>query len=203
MQGAPDERLDQARKVQQLLAALKQPQNGLPGTATPPTMPPGPPPLPHNAPYYSQPPPSGMPPYPGHMPPPPSAYPTGPPAAPTPPPGSAGAGANALPPNIMALLQQAQSRPPGGPAAPYGMPPGPPGGAPPAQYQQLMSYLVRASTLTAMPPAHSSVSRKLNLPSNTAHPCDTFEKQPLHRALLGYVRVEVVIRSLPLRLLTP
>ena len=37
-------------------------------------------------------------------------------------------------------VQQAQSRPPG---VPYGMPPGPPlSGVPPAQYQQLMSYLV-------------------------------------------------------------
>lgn len=141
-QGPPDDRLDQARKVQQLLAALKQPQGGPPGAATPPTMHPGPPPIQPNAPYYSQPPPGGMPPYPGSMPP-PSTYAGVPP---TPPPGSTGAGANGLPPNIMALLQQAQSRPPGAPGAgalPYGMPPGPPpNGVPPAQYQQLMSYLV-------------------------------------------------------------
>lgn len=141
----PDDRLDQARKVQQLLAALKQPQSGPNGTATPPNMPPGgtPGPPPPNIPYYSQPP-GGMPPYPGSMPP-PSTYSGGLPPVPTPPPVSGGA--SGLPPNIMALLQQAQSRPPGPPSAsPYGMPPGPPPptGVPPAQYQQLMSYLSQA-----------------------------------------------------------
>ncbi|TFK41933.1 hypothetical protein BDQ12DRAFT_696506 [Crucibulum laeve] len=158
--GAPDDRLEQARKVQQLLAALKQPQAAPPATAAPAPMPAPPmsgmPPmqpmqqLPN--PYYP-PPPSGMPPYPGAITP-NGAYGGIPTTSSTPqPPNPALSG---LPPNILALLQSAQQqRPPGAPPAPgqYGMPPPgvmntppppPPSGAPAAtgaQYQQLMSYL--------------------------------------------------------------
>ncbi|KAI0660559.1 hypothetical protein C8Q70DRAFT_59571 [Cubamyces menziesii] len=142
------ERLEQAKKVQQLLAALKQPQSAgsappaaapaAPPSAPPamPQMPPAPPP-PVN-PYYSQPP-MSMPPqasaYPPNAPPAPSANPYSsmpshsstpqPTQGTTPAPPMAG-----LPPNILALLQQStQSQqsptqlgaPP--PMPPYSMPP--------------------------------------------------------------------------------
>ncbi|KAF9469696.1 hypothetical protein BDZ94DRAFT_1243047 [Collybia nuda] len=162
--GPPDDRLEQARKVQQLLAALKQPPIGgappppvpsAPGLPRPGGMPPMPPPPPNSNPYYSQPPNPPMPPYPGPVPPvnpysnipPPPQSSTPQPPGPSPPASLAG-----LPPNILALLQSAQQqRPTQPPPGPYGMPPGPPPmmntpppGANPAnnaQYQQLMSYL--------------------------------------------------------------
>ncbi|KAF6754305.1 hypothetical protein DFP72DRAFT_899927 [Ephemerocybe angulata] len=146
---APGGPSSSSRKVQQLLAALKQPQGGPSGSSTPTTsmapplggaLPPGPPMPPSGNPYYAQAPPS-MPPYPGSMPPATTYTGVSSSAAPTPPPSS---GAS-LPPNIMALIQQATQRQPTGPPAGYGMPPGQPpaGGAAPAQYlnQQLMSYL--------------------------------------------------------------
>ncbi|KDR85611.1 hypothetical protein GALMADRAFT_218705 [Galerina marginata CBS 339.88] len=148
-----DDRLEQARKVQQLLAALKQPAAPVP-----------PPPVPAAMPQMSSMPPGPNP----YYPPPPASYPA--PANPyntaaAPPPAIASqnpALAN-LPPNILALLQshhqqQQQQRPPAPPGQAYGMPPPPPHlmnntpppgamgpGAPPsggnAQYQQLMAYL--------------------------------------------------------------
>ncbi|KAF8079046.1 hypothetical protein FPV67DRAFT_1467314 [Lyophyllum atratum] len=151
----PDDRLEQARKVQQLLAALKQPQGG---AAPPPTGPPAPgipppgmpgmPPMPPTPNYYSQPPNAPMPPYPGAVPP---ANPYGnvPPQSSTPQPGPPGVppSLSGLPPNILALLQSwYASR-----APQYGAPPmkpmngmTPPPGSNPAvnaQYQQLMSFL--------------------------------------------------------------
>ncbi|KAK7465271.1 hypothetical protein VKT23_005250 [Stygiomarasmius scandens] len=161
--GAPDDRLEQARKVQQLLAALKQPQAG----ATTPTVPPAAPAPAMTGMPPSMPPPGGQPYYPpaaAPYPPPPNPY-----GAPMPPPqSSAPAGQqgappasalNGLPPNILALLQSAQQQqqpagtPPGMPS--YGVPPPPPmmttpppgaaGAAPPApNYQQLMSFLQSA-----------------------------------------------------------
>ena len=139
-QGGED-RLEQARKVQQLLAALKQPGGGPPGPS-----PPVPPPMaapPPGAGYY--PPPPGPVGYPSV--PPPNSY-GGPPMPPP-------ANVAGLPPNILALLQNAQR--PGGapPQPPYGGPPpslpppgalqAPPGGGASAaqSYQQLMAYLVR------------------------------------------------------------
>ncbi|KAH0837926.1 hypothetical protein J3R83DRAFT_6158 [Lanmaoa asiatica] len=138
-----EDRLEQARRVQQLLAALKQPQNG---TAPPvPTQPvPGPVPPPAlPMPPIAQPPPSATSYYP-----PPSMqqaahpYPAIPsqstspygqmlPQTQTPQPGQAPPGMGTLPPNILALLQQSSSQQP--PLAPqqssspqYGMPPPPP-----------------------------------------------------------------------------
>ncbi|KAG2155699.1 hypothetical protein DEU56DRAFT_319839 [Suillus clintonianus] len=135
------DRLEQARKVQQLLAALKQPQNN---TAPPPTMQSGPPapgppqstlgmppPPQHQNPYYA-PPPVQQPaaPYP----------PSGPSSNPyaqvpsqtsTPQPGQIHTGMPGLPPNILALLQQSQGQQGQGNApqqmqSQYGMPPPPP-----------------------------------------------------------------------------
>ncbi|RDB29440.1 hypothetical protein Hypma_015966 [Hypsizygus marmoreus] len=156
--GAPDDRLEQARKVQQLLAALKQPQPGggpSPGGPPAPGMPPpaGMPGMQHMqppggpSPYYSQPP-GSMPPYPAPVTP-SSSYGSVPQSL-TPQPGAAPPGPapslSNLPPNILALLQTAQQQrpqqPPGAP--PYGMPPQGPPGAPPmgsVQYQSLMTYL--------------------------------------------------------------
>ncbi|KAG6846084.1 hypothetical protein H0H87_006448 [Tephrocybe sp. NHM501043] len=173
--GPSDDRLEQARKVQQLLAALKQPVDpgvppapapGLPPTGPMPGMPPPPPPGPGS--YYGQPPPnpSAMPPYPpygGTPPPPPSQSSSTPPVPAT---SAPAASLSGLPPNILAILQnaqQAQARaqqppvgaPPSGPPGQYGSmmmqplnmngsttapaPTGPPGAQ--AQYQQLMSFL--------------------------------------------------------------
>ncbi|CAA7264776.1 unnamed protein product [Cyclocybe aegerita] len=156
-----DDRLEQARRVQQLLAALKQPatdgvsplapvhpaQPGMPPTSAvqPPPNPYYPPPPPAAGPYAAAPPN----PYAGMPPPMASTQPMG---APTANPNLAG-----LPPNILALVQSAQQqqRPSGAPGQPFGMPPphlmnppppgalgaaGPPGAANP-QYQQLMAYL--------------------------------------------------------------
>lgn len=176
-----DERLEQARKVQQvtgcrnmerlprwshcfcvfqLLAALKQPQNGAaPSTGQPsipppptggmPNMPPGPP---QPNPYYPPPPPSAMQPrlpYPGSVP--PNPYGSMPPPS-TPQPGQPSAATLAgLPPNILALLQQQQQQGAQVPqqqhgAPQYGMPPPqmmpPANGAGQPGYQQLMAYLV-------------------------------------------------------------
>ncbi|KAI9057032.1 hypothetical protein FKP32DRAFT_1598516 [Trametes sanguinea] len=141
------ERLEQAKKVQQLLAALKQPQGSgaAPAAApqvahpAPPAMPQMPPaPAPAANPYYSQ---TSM-----SMPPQTPAYGVNPPSAPaanpyahvppqassTPQPGQAAPSAPiaGLPPNILALLQQstqaqqptAQSGLPP-PMPPYSMPP--------------------------------------------------------------------------------
>ncbi|EKM83987.1 hypothetical protein AGABI1DRAFT_96937 [Agaricus bisporus var. burnettii JB137-S8] len=110
--GQPDDRLEQARKVQQLLAALKQPGGtsaaSVPNTTTPP-IPSMPAPASSMPPFPPYPPASTLsqPPYPSSLPP-SSAYtgvppPTVPQMASQPPPNSAG-----LPPNIMALLHTAQ-----------------------------------------------------------------------------------------------
>ncbi|TFK94984.1 hypothetical protein K466DRAFT_579486 [Polyporus arcularius HHB13444] len=162
------ERLEQAKKVQQLLAALKQPQGGAPAPApaqaAPPPVPPAPaqrmPLPPANAnPYYSQPPPmqpAQVPPYSAPAPPLHHAYPGVPPQASAP--NAAPAPLAGLPPNILALLQQgAQAQQPQAapPMPPYSMPPASamigaqqsagPGAAhgAPGQpgYQQLMAYL--------------------------------------------------------------
>ncbi|KAJ3750951.1 hypothetical protein DFH05DRAFT_142872 [Lentinula detonsa] len=150
--GSADDRLEQARKVQQLLAALKQPAGGpappnLNTTGMPSIAPPMSAPPPGGPSFYSQPPPPvsmGQTPYPGMMPP----YGIPPPASstPQPPPASNATAPTAaltgLPPNIMALIQSAQQQqqgsgltagvpppamsgppPPGGPV--YGMPPPP------------------------------------------------------------------------------
>ncbi|EIM88137.1 uncharacterized protein STEHIDRAFT_130101 [Stereum hirsutum FP-91666 SS1] len=140
-----DERLDQARKVQQLLAALKQPQGGPggpPSSGPPHGGPPGPG-------YYSTPPnsagPGGMPPYGSGPPPVPGGYPSmlpGPGHPPsngaTPLPGGPpnSQALSGLPPNLLALLQNAQAaQHPGssGPSHAQGMPPPPSsmGGGPP------------------------------------------------------------------------
>ena len=166
-----DDRLEQARKVQQvcnlpdmcsrpnaltqLLAALKQPQSGPPpiSAAAPVPTPPAP-----------MPPPGGAPGIPGIPPmPPPSGYysqhgtaplqappfpPNNPYGAmpPLPPPGAQSNQASGLPPNILTLLQSVQRQPPVTPQ--YGVPPQVMNSPPPAtggstQYQQLMSYLVK------------------------------------------------------------
>lgn len=138
--------------MQQLLAALKQPQPGGPSgippqTATPPIPPPNMPPFPP----YPQAVPHQQPPYPSALPPsstftggvPPPSIPQIPPAQQVNPAG--------LPPNIMALLQTAQQRQPT--PTQYGVPPSLGGLPPPAaqtaaagqagpQFQQLLSYLV-------------------------------------------------------------
>ncbi|RPD65059.1 hypothetical protein L227DRAFT_571508 [Lentinus tigrinus ALCF2SS1-6] len=158
------ERLEQAKKVQQLLAALKQPQGGsapappapaqsAPGPAPPASVPQMPPP-PANC--YNQPPmPPAQAPY--SAPVPPAHYP-GLPPQPSPATG-APAPLAGLPPNILALLQQGgqaqQSQGGAPPMPPYSMPPAtamigaqqPPApgvaqGAPGQPgYQQLMAYL--------------------------------------------------------------
>jgi transcription initiation factor TFIID subunit 15 len=159
-QSAENDRLEQARKVQQLLAALKQPQNppaapGTPGPSVPP-----PPAMQGYPPNMPPPPAAGQPSY---YPPAPAGYQGGQPAAPppggpvsypappiaSPPPGVAVPGPPAnmggvtLPPNITALLQQMGG--PQGQQPPYGAAPPPAGGAPPNMsqpgFQQLMSYL--------------------------------------------------------------
>ncbi|EIW87088.1 hypothetical protein CONPUDRAFT_79258 [Coniophora puteana RWD-64-598 SS2] len=164
--GPAGDRLEQARQVQQLLAALKQPisSNTPPMNTQPASLPPttlGMPPLPpsqNGAGYYAPPPPSmaSQPPY--------GAVPPGPGSAPAygslPPPPSSATLPSSLPPNILALLQQqTQGAPASGPpqAAPppghYGMPPPmmspppmssmPPGGSPPTSggYQSYMGYM--------------------------------------------------------------
>ncbi|KAF9270823.1 hypothetical protein L218DRAFT_952893 [Marasmius fiardii PR-910] len=143
---AADDRLEQAKKVQQLLAALKQPapnaSSAPPGSGSVPPMPgvpqltqPGAPPMAN--PYYPPPGSGGLQaPYPGAVPPPnmygppqppppgqSSSTPAGivpPPPVVSPPP----AALSALPPNVLALLQSAQhqQQQPGG-APPPGMPP--------------------------------------------------------------------------------
>ncbi|KAA1471415.1 hypothetical protein DENSPDRAFT_837405 [Dentipellis sp. KUC8613] len=142
-----DERLDQARKVQQLLAALKQPQGGAPAAPTqpqPPALASGvpPPSAPNPNPYYGAPPVTQQPslPYQASMPPPdPRGYvpPQPQPQQPAPPPPSSGVN---LPPNIMALLQNVQSQqvpssappPQMPPQGQYGMPPPGQGGMMPS-----------------------------------------------------------------------
>ena len=173
----PEDRLEQARKVQQLLAALKQPQNG---TAPPPALgaQPGPPPQsnlgmpppPQNPnPYY--PPPSLQQPAAPYQPPPgPSANPYAQMSSQTstPQPAQMHAGMSSIPSNILALLQQSQGQQSHGTAPQqmpphYGMPPAPPQsmmspppmssmppGAPQPgtqSYQQLMAILVSPSDL--------------------------------------------------------
>ncbi|KAJ7597346.1 hypothetical protein C8J56DRAFT_919800 [Mycena floridula] len=115
-----DDRLEQARKVQQLLAALKQPSQSepIPAPQLPPPPGPGMMPMPPAPPGYY--PPMGQPPY---QPDSSNAY-GGPPSA--------------LPPNIMAMVQAAQHNQGSTP------PPIPSFGAPPPQngnYQNFMSYL--------------------------------------------------------------
>lgn len=147
--GQPDDRLEQARKVQQLLAALKQPGGtsaaSVPNTTTPP-IPSMPAPASSMPPFPPYPPASTLsqPPYPSSLPP-SSAYtgvppPTVPQMASQPPPNSAG-----LPPNIMALLHTAQQRQAtptqyGAPTMPGASVAAPAQGGP--QFQQLLSYLV-------------------------------------------------------------
>ncbi|KAG2756300.1 hypothetical protein P692DRAFT_201836289 [Suillus brevipes Sb2] len=138
------DRLEQARKVQQLLAALKQPQNGAaqsptmqqgpPAPGPPPNSLGMPPPPPHQNSYYA-PPPVQQPaaPYPPPPGPGPNANPYAqmPSQTPTPQPGQMHAGMPGLPPNILALLQQSQGQQGQGTApqqmqTQYGMPPPPP-----------------------------------------------------------------------------
>ncbi|KAI0361092.1 hypothetical protein OH77DRAFT_1492225 [Trametes cingulata] len=141
------ERLEQAKKVQQLLAALKQPQTAgapsgappAPSAAPPPAMPQMPPaPAAPANPYYGQPPSMPMPPGPPYGAAPSSAPPANP-YAPLPPqtsspqPGQGTTAPLSLPPNILALLQQGaqtqqqQQQPPQAgappPMPPYSMPP--------------------------------------------------------------------------------
>jgi len=154
--------------ILQLLAALKQPQNG----AAPPVGPavPAPPPSagglpgmsslqqppPNPNPYYAHPSSSALqqPPFAGSVPP-PNPYSSMPQSS-TPQP------AQSLPPNLLALLQSAQQQqaqpqlqPPG--PTPYGIPPQqmntPPSNTNPnAQYQQLMAYLVSPTSRCLHPP---------------------------------------------------
>jgi hypothetical protein len=140
-QGTGD-RLEQARKVQQLLAALKQPQNGAaqsptmqqgpPAPGPPPNSLGMPPPPPHQNPYYA-PPPVQQPAAPYPPPPGPNTNPYAqmPSQTPTPQPGQMHTGMPGLPPNILALLQQSQGQQGQGTApqqmqTQYGMPPPPP-----------------------------------------------------------------------------
>jgi len=163
-----DERVEQARKVQQLLAALKQPQTGAAPSTPPASGPPPPQPsysslpsLPHppansNG-FYPPPPPNVQrPPFPGSLPPPPAnanLYGSMPPSS-TPQPGQGQSSMGSLPPNILALLQQSQTQPQGAPGLYNNMPPQhlnpsstsniPPNPQP--NYNQLMAYLSQAST---------------------------------------------------------
>ncbi|ETW86795.1 hypothetical protein HETIRDRAFT_456674 [Heterobasidion irregulare TC 32-1] len=166
-----DERLDQARKVQQLLAALKQPQNGAGPSATPPVPQAAPAPMlnmPPPVPNYYAPPPQVMNqpppmPYPGGMPPP--NVPTFQPSNATQQPGPPGTGAPAppglagLPPNILALLQNAQNQAMSGPPPQlqmpnqYGMPPPPPG--PPMQRMPPQGMPGGPPPGVQMPPANT------------------------------------------------
>ncbi|CAE7156959.1 unnamed protein product [Rhizoctonia solani] len=109
-----DDRLEQAKKVQQLLAALKQSQPAAAPTPPPQVAPPVNNPPPPN-PYAYGPPPSAMPPFPptGYSAPPPG-YPPYPPSAPTQPPAQQNtnqstAALAGLPPSVLALLQQASA----------------------------------------------------------------------------------------------
>ncbi|KAG6911367.1 hypothetical protein DXG01_001038 [Tephrocybe rancida] len=156
-----DDRLEQARKVQQLLAALKQPALGGPPPPGPGLPPPGPMsgmPPPPGGPggYYAAAPPqnaSAMPPYPpyGTLPPPPppqstSTAPAGAPPAAT---------LSGLPPNILALLQsaqQAQAQAQRGP--PPTQPPAPTG--PPGQYGSMMMQPLNGSSGPPPPPASAA-----------------------------------------------
>ncbi|KAF7337601.1 RNA-binding domain-containing protein [Mycena sanguinolenta] len=167
LQQPTDERLEQARKVQALLAALKPPAEGGAPPAVGP-QPVAPPPMQMQPPYGAYgPPPGAMPPQPyGGPPPNPYAMPPPPPQPqPGPPPAQNPAGMQTLPPHILALLQQAQQQqqqqqqqPPPGPynmpgVPPVGMPPPqmintPPPNANPQQYQQLM-YLRNQAGATA------------------------------------------------------
>ncbi|KII94041.1 hypothetical protein PLICRDRAFT_414103 [Plicaturopsis crispa FD-325 SS-3] len=141
----PDnERVEQAKKVQQLLAALKQPQSsssvppaGPPAPGPPPpiasSMPPPYPPYPPSQPpgpnpYFSSPPASALHQnQPGYSGPPPNGLPYGQPPRQNQNPQPPGASFGNLPPNILALLQQQTQVPPaqaGHPAGQYAMPPG-------------------------------------------------------------------------------
>ncbi|KAL1951220.1 hypothetical protein VTO73DRAFT_369 [Trametes versicolor] len=166
------ERLEQAKKVQQLLAALKQPQAAAAPPTPTPAAPPAPPAMPQMppapaapAPYYNQ---NGM-----GMPPQPPAYganhSAAPPANPyasmssppqpqQPPQSASAASIPGLPPNILALLQQSSqaqqspaqtgSLPP--PMPPYSMPPASAMiGAQQAQQQQ-------SPPMPGMPPSAAS-----------------------------------------------
>lgn len=166
--------MEQARRVQQLLAALKQPQGGMappaqpaPGPVPPVLpMPPMPQPPPGANAYY--PPPSMQqpaPPYPTIPSQNASPYGQMPPQTQTPQTGQAPPGMGSIPPNILALLQQSSGQQ--APLAPqqssppqYGMPPPPPqmmspppmSSLPPGApqpggpgYQQLMAFLVSRS----------------------------------------------------------
>ncbi|KAF8559926.1 hypothetical protein OG21DRAFT_1502271 [Imleria badia] len=165
-----EDRLEQARRVQQLLAALKQPQNG--GPATQPAPGPVPPPSlpmppiaqpPHSANPYYPPPSMQQPAHPYPAIPSQSTNPYGQmlPQPQTPQQGQAPPGMGNIPPNILALLQQSSAQQ--SPLAPqqsstpqYGMPPPPPqmmspppmSSLPPGApqpggpgYQQLMAFL--------------------------------------------------------------
>ncbi|KAJ7103126.1 hypothetical protein B0H15DRAFT_811057 [Mycena belliarum] len=147
-----EDRVEQARKVQALLAALKPPETG--GAPPPPPVAPAAMQIQQPPPYYQQPPLNAMPqpPYPpqtnpyGAMPPQP-----GPPTQQGPPPMNPAL--NGIPPHLLALLQSAQQQQAGGPPPPgtYGMPPPPPGmmntppmaNGNPQQYQQQLLYHLR------------------------------------------------------------
>ncbi|KAF7970868.1 hypothetical protein HWV62_22684 [Athelia sp. TMB] len=146
-----DQRVEQARKVQQLLAALKQPQTS--GSPAPPVAAPPANAYPPNAPsappatngYYPPPPgPQQRPPFPGSLPPTnTNSYPNMPASSTAPLPAQAQASLASLPPNILALLQQSQAQPQPPVAAQYPgqVPPPAAAGAPAANYNQLMAFL--------------------------------------------------------------
>jgi transcription initiation factor TFIID subunit 15 len=202
-QGTGD-RLEQARKVQQLLAALKQPQNGTaqPTQPGPPLLGPPPPsnvgmPPPNPNQYYAPPPiQQSAAPYP--PPPGPSANPYGqmPSQTSTPQPGQIHTGMPGLPPNILALLQQSQGQQGQGTAPQqmpphYGMPPPPPQsmmspppmssmppGAPQPgtqNYQQLMAILVSPYTSFSMRILTTLMSRLPRKGPNLANDNSFFE----------------------------
>ncbi|KAI0962327.1 hypothetical protein AcV7_001196 [Taiwanofungus camphoratus] len=159
-----DERLEQAKKVQQLLAALKQPGQGgasAPATPTAPSAPPATmPPMPQPAStannYYTSPPMPMPPPPPQHPPFPPNGVPPAasqnpyssmPPQSSTPqPPQPPAATLATLPPNLLALLQQNGQIPPQQPT---------PSSMPPVQYnmppQQMMASPPPVPGVSAMP----------------------------------------------------
>ncbi|KAI0652352.1 hypothetical protein C8Q79DRAFT_92821 [Trametes meyenii] len=134
------ERLEQAKKVQQLLAALKQPQGGGAPTTSAPPPPPAPPAVPQMSPtsvpptsqYYGQPP-MGLqaqtPSYTANVPPAPAPNPYAslPPQASTPQPPQAASATSVpgLPASILALLQQGHhtQQPSAQAGAPPSMPP--------------------------------------------------------------------------------
>ncbi|KAI0375490.1 hypothetical protein BV20DRAFT_960662 [Pilatotrama ljubarskyi] len=175
------ERLEQAKKVQQLLAALKQPQaagapSGAPSapSAPPAAMPQMPPvPTPPASSYYGQPPMPMPPQVPHYSANPPSAPPANPYASlPTqtssPQPGQGTTAPLNLPPNLLALLQQGSHGQQQQPTQPGAPPPMPPYSMPPA------SALIGAQQSHQQPPMPGM------LPTNTG--------QPGYQQLMAYLQ---------------